>query len=227
MDGVDNAHVVEAATSLGLPIIKLEGEPTQEPCEKRYSERSDVALVLHTSGTSGKKKVVPYTLDSLVVGAACVIASWRLRPEDVNLNMMPLFHVGGIARNLFGPTLSGGSLVAAPGFDPIMWWDVAEVVGVTWYYASPTMHQMILRTGKERELDRGTTSKTGLRMIANAAGGLLPSLAEQLKECFGAVILPSYGMTECMPISTPLAPGEVGNIMVRGAPTMAGYLYIT
>merc|ERR1719502_410895 len=62
---------------------------------------------------------------------------------------------------------------------------------------------MILRTGKDREADRGTTSRTGLRMIANAAGGLLPSLAEQLKECFGAVILPSYGMTECMPISTP------------------------
>merc|ERR1719230_1738582 len=112
---------------------------------------------------------------------------------------------------------------------------------------------MILRTGKDREAERGTTSKTGLRMIANAAGGLLPSLAEQLKESFGAVILPSYGMTECMPISTPPADykldrpgtsgvavgpelcigdpndarpldvGETGNIMVRGAPTMQGY----
>ena len=54
----------------------------------------------------------------------------------------------GIARNLFGPTLSGGCLVCAPGFDPIMWWDIAETVGVTWYYASPTMHQMILQIGR-------------------------------------------------------------------------------
>ena len=93
---------------------------------RRFTRRGDVALVLHTSGTSGKKKVVPYTLEQLVVGAACVAESWRLAPEDVNLNMMPLFHVGGIVRNVLGPLLSGGSLVAAPGFDAGLFWDLAE-----------------------------------------------------------------------------------------------------
>ena len=68
---------------------------------------ADLALVLHTAGTSGAKKRVPYDLRNLVTGAACILSSWRLRPSDVNLNMMPLFHIGGIARNLFAPLLAG------------------------------------------------------------------------------------------------------------------------
>ena len=68
------------------------------------------------------------------------------------------------------------------------------------YYAAPTMHHAIL--GSKPESINPSTD-TRIRMIANAAGGLLPSLAQQLKDTYGAVILPSYGMTECMPIASP------------------------
>jgi acyl-CoA synthetase (AMP-forming)/AMP-acid ligase II len=81
---------------------------------------------------SGKKKTVPYTLDTLTVGATCVIASWGLCPGDVCFNMMPLFHVGGIVRNLLSPILSGGATVLAPGFDAVQFWDCAGSLGVTW-----------------------------------------------------------------------------------------------
>ena len=59
------------------------------------NKRSDEALVLHTSGTSGAKKVVPYTVQTLVTGAGCIMMSWGLRASDCALIMMPLFHVGG------------------------------------------------------------------------------------------------------------------------------------
>jgi acyl-CoA synthetase (AMP-forming)/AMP-acid ligase II len=116
------------------------------------------------------------------------------------VNMMPLFHVGGIVRNLLAPIISGGSVIVCAGFDADAFWSVHGAIGATWYYAAPTMHHAILAA---RPAPSGSSSpmvgRNGkkIRMVCNAAGGLLPSLALELKETFeGAVILPSYGMTE-------------------------------
>ena len=209
------------------------------------------ALVLHTSGTSGKKKVVPYTLRHLIVGACCVIQSWNLHSKQVDMNMMPLFHVGGIVRNLWAPVLSGGSTILCAGFDPNAWWTLTMQLGATWYYAAPTMHHAILAS-KPADVDPSTQLQIG--MICNAAGGLLPSLANELRATFNCAVLPSYGMTECMPIASPpvtyklerpgcsgvacgpdlsirnqldinteLERGQTGAICVRGVPTFSGY----
>lgn len=184
----------------------------------------DQALVLHTSGTSGTKKVVPYTLRHLIVGTCCVVHSWKLAPDSVNstfpapsstqaprpsvrrraadpspVNMMPLFHVGGIVRNLMAPLFSGGSTIMCSGFDPANWWTIVRRLGATWYYAAPTMHHAILST-KPRALNIARDIK--IKMICNAAGGLLPSLATEMQQTFQCAILPSYGMTEwyvCLP----------------------------
>ena len=145
------------------------------------------ALVLHTSGTSGKKKVVPYSLRHLIVGACCVIQSWNLHPNQVNMNMMPLFHVGGIVRNLWAPVLSGSSTILCSGFDPNAWWTLTTQLGATWYYAAPTMHHAILAS-KPAEIDPSTQLQ--IRMICNAAGGLLPSLANELRATFNCTVLP-------------------------------------
>ncbi|TFK51941.1 acetyl-CoA synthetase-like protein [Heliocybe sulcata] len=217
----------------------------------KLHELHDYSLVLHTSGTSGKKKVVPYTLKSLIVGTCAVIKSWDLQSRDVNMNMMPLFHVGGIIRNLWAPMFSGGSAIMCAGFDSSAFWSIITELGATWYYAAPTMHHAILSSRPETVVP---SRDTRMRMIANAAGGLLPSLAAELKDTFGAVILPSYGMTECMPIASPpttyqldrpgcsgvacgpylsirdpsnlereLASGSTGAVCVRGLPTFQGY----
>ncbi|KAJ3556940.1 hypothetical protein NM688_g1746 [Phlebia brevispora] len=211
----------------------------------------DQSLVLHTSGTSGKKKVVPYTLRSLIVGTCAVVSSWDLKENDVNMNMMPLFHVGGIVRNLFAPILSGGSAIMCAGFDAAAFWSLSTEIGATWYYAAPTMHQAILNSRPDSIVP---SRDTKYRLICNAAGGLLPVLAEELKNTFGATILPSYGSTECMPIASPpvsyklerpgcsgiacgpylsirdplnlereLPRGQTGAVSVRGIPTFTGY----
>ncbi|MCJ1397237.1 hypothetical protein MMC11_000429 [Xylographa trunciseda] len=160
----------------------------------------DLCLILFTSGTSGTKKVVPLTLHNIASGVAFVIESWGLTDKDVCLNMMPLNHVGGLIRNLFAPILAGGSTICCPAFDPNLFWDVLEEQNPTWYYASPSMHSTILA----EVTDRGQAlSKSQIRLVCNAAGGLLPSLASQLRKTFRCTVLPSYGMTECMPISTP------------------------
>ena len=213
-------------------------------------DHPETVLLLHTSGTSGTKKLVPYSLDMLIVGVGCITASWNLKPTDVCINMMPLFHIGGIVRNVFSPILSGGSVITCGGFDPVLFWDVLSTQRVTSYYAAPTMHHAILMEAERRPKPLPVST---MRYIANAAGGLLPVLADKLKLTFPkAVILTSYGMTECMPIASPpqtyamepigtsgtivgpdvmiandeqhrLGVGQSGNIMIRGPPCFGGY----
>ena len=129
-------------------------------------------LVLHTSGTSGRKKLVPYSLDMVINGVGCIVSSWNLKPNDVCMNMMPLFHIGGIMRNILSPILSGGSVIACSSFDPILFWDILEKgQRVSWYYAAPTMHHALLMEAANRSKPLPVSS---IRFVANAAGGLLP-----------------------------------------------------
>ncbi|KAJ3572686.1 hypothetical protein NP233_g2920 [Leucocoprinus birnbaumii] len=267
-DSIERLGLVSLQEELGCDVILLEPQAdgpaglfTME-CLRRKSvfpsqpskphTLDDLSLVLQTSGTSGRKKVVPYSLRALVVGSWAVVHSWALRERDVNLNMMPLFHVGGFVRNLCAPMLSGGSTIVCGGFDALAFWSVARQLGATWYYGAPTVHQAILGS---RPSNVDPTRDLRIRMICNAAGGLLPSLAIEMRKTFGnAVVLPSYGMTECMPIASPtqnyrlerpgcsgiacgpeisirdpcniefeLPQGRTGAVSVRGFPTFSGY----
>jgi acyl-CoA synthetase (AMP-forming)/AMP-acid ligase II/acetyltransferase-like isoleucine patch superfamily enzyme len=221
----------------------------------RPNTADDTAILLFTSGTSGTKKLVPLSVHSMVCGVAMVVESWGLSESMRCLNQMPLNHVGGLIRNLFAPVFSGGSVICCAGFDANLFWDCVEDHSPTWYYASPSMHQCILEAGQDRPQ---SLAKSRIQLICNAAGGLLPSLAIQLRDTFSrekmaCTVLPSYGMTECMPISTPpldyrlektgtsgvtvgpeiaildghnrtQANNVIGRISVRGAPVFAGYL---
>ncbi|MFF2076103.1 AMP-binding protein [Kitasatospora sp. NPDC058162] len=217
--GTDFDHLRRAARTAGVNVVDLRPDPSTAGlfalevdgraaaaadlpaaghARQRVNGPDDVALELFTSGTSGRKKRVPILLRDLVVGASCIAAALELGPEDRGFNMMPLFHAGGIVRNLFAPLLAGSSMVYSDGFDPAAFWD--ELVGgggFTWYYASPTMHDGILHEGQAR------TATARLRFVCNAAGDLLPSMAARLRERFQAAVLPGYGMTECMPIAIP------------------------
>ncbi|KAI1053177.1 hypothetical protein LB506_012316 [Fusarium annulatum] len=235
----------------GISLRTVDGEaiPTGS-AEQVANKADDIGLILFTSGTSGTKKVVPLTVHSIIAGVAFVIESWGLTAEDICLNMMPLYHVGGLVRNIFAPIFSGGSTVCCPSFDANLFWDVAETIQPTWYYASPSMHSIIIAEAAARP---EALKRSRIRLACNAAGGLLPSLAYQLRDTFNCVVLPSYGMTECMPISTPpldyhldregtsgistgpeltildwseqtVTNGTVGRICVRGEPVFPGYL---
>ena len=228
---------------------------TTDEAVSRYcaNTHQDPVLILFTSGTTGHKKVVPHRLGDMLVATATIALSWDLVAQDVNCNLMPLFHVGGIVRQVFSPILSGGCVVCCPSFDPHVFWTLHHRRAFTWYYAAPTMHQLLLQT-KPQQQQQKDGDIASLRMIANAAGGLLPSLARELRQTFGgAHVLPSYGMTECMPISSPpstyqlekpgtsgvavgpeiaildiptrrtLPPGQEGPICVRGEPCFKGY----
>lgn len=269
-EGQNNEHLIRVAEEMKIPLISLRmdvdqcgifdlvlhersprADVEQITSEEHWTPRNGLGLKLHTSGTSGKKKIVGYTLETIIVGAVCILISWKLQRTDVNLNMMPLFHIGGIARNLFAVLLSGSAVICALGFDASFFWDIVEQQRPTWYYAGPTMHQMLVQEARTRGLAR-CQSALRIRFIANAAGALLPTVAQDMKTVFNCAILPGYGMTECMPVSSPppdyqldrpgssgraVGPemdvfddkgdpvpiGAVGNIVVRGPPLFTGY----
>ncbi|RKF60885.1 hypothetical protein OnM2_046021 [Erysiphe neolycopersici] len=242
--------VLDQDSKMTFSVRRLE-DPTTENLEDCYSSYGiDIAFILLTSGSTGTKKVVPVSTLSLLTGTSCIITSWGLKSQDVCLNMMPLNHIGGLVRNLFAPVLSGGSTILCPVFDPNLFWDLVTEGEGTWYYASPSMHTSIL---SEKDFRDNISYKKNIRLVCNASGALLPSLATRLRDVFDCTVLPSYGMTECMPISTPplnynlerpgtsgiscgpdvaifnndskpLPTGEIGHIYVRGGPTFAGYL---
>ncbi|ORZ14195.1 hypothetical protein BCR42DRAFT_492821 [Absidia repens] len=216
------------------------------------NQANDTVMILQTSGTSGTKKVVPYLLQTLCVATTCVSASYGIKPTDMNINMMPLYHVGGVVRSLLTPIFTTGIVVLCKGFDAGLFWDILERQDrQVWYFAVPTMHQAILQEGSMRK--QTEKQRESVKMVCNAGGDLLPMLANRLKAMFpSAVVLPSYGMTECLPISAPprdydlsrsgtsgllvgpdlmiakddrnvLTDGVIGHIMVRGFPCFGGY----
>ncbi|KAF7555584.1 hypothetical protein G7Z17_g2078 [Cylindrodendrum hubeiense] len=235
---------ISMRTLAGGPLLDLDLTITKP------NQGDDIGMILFTSGTSGTKKVVPLTTHSIIAGIAFVKESWGLAPNDICLNMMPLYHVGGLVRNIFAPIFSNGSTVCCTAFDPNLFWDVVQNIQPTWYYASPSMHSLILSEAAARP---EALRESHIRLACNAAGGLLPSLACQLRDTFDCVVLPSYGMTKCMPISTPpldyqldregtsgistgpeiailngsetlQSSGIVGRICVRSEPVFPGYL---
>lgn len=242
--------VAGLAEDMTMTLTDVNGHRVHAIQQHVASTADDVAIQLFTSGTSGTKKLVPITVHAIVSGVAFVIDSWGLTPKDRCLNMMPLNHVGGIVRNLFAPIMAGGSTICCSAFDPNMFVDILEDLAPTWYYASPTMHSAILDALTDRQ---DALANSQMRLVCNAAGGLLPSLALRIRDTFNCIVLPSYGMTEAMPIASPpldyaldrpgtsgcsvgpeivvldgndkpAAVGSIGQICVRGAPVFDGYL---
>jgi methyltransferase (TIGR00027 family) len=228
----------EAASVAPARFARVRGEapPAAAGPPMRPSAGDDTVLILHTSGTTGASKRVPFTLARLWRSGAALAASMGLRADDVGLNMMPMHHVGGIACNLFAPLASGGAMVHAPrGFDAAGFWALAKSHRVTWVYMVPSMWAMALRAGPKHDPDPAPA----LRIVRSGAASLPHELATQLRARFVATaptVLPTYSMTECMPIATPPPgyaldrPGAVGpayGVTARvvdreGAPVAAG-----
>ena len=113
-------------------------------------DTEDVALILHTSGTTSRPKRVPLTHGNLVTSVRNVAETYRLTPDDVSLCVMPLFHVHGLVASTLATFLSGGTVVVPPRFNALNFWPVVRDYGVTWYSAVPTMHQTLLNRATSR-----------------------------------------------------------------------------
>jgi len=182
----------------------------------------DVALVLHTSGTTSRPKIVPLTHGNLAASAKHIATTLSLTPADRCLVIMPLFHIHGLIGALLSSMRAGASVHCPPGFNALKFFAWLDETRATWYTAVPTMHQAIVgRAERNAEI----LARCRLRFIRSSSSSLPPQVMKQLEETFGCPVIESYGMTEAshQMASNPLppAPRKPGTVGIAAGPEVA------
>ena len=221
-----DSPALRAAEKLGVKLITLTPEPQAGAGAFRLSgparggasrpgpaEADDVALILHTSGTTSRPKIVPLTHANIWTSARNIAASLELSAKDRALNVMPLFHIHGLIAGLSAPLSRGGAVFCTPGFNALKFFAEMEEAKPTWYTAVPTMHQTVLtRAGRHKEI----IAKHPLRFVRSSSASLPPSVIGELEAAFKCPVIEAYGMTEAThqmasnPLNGVRKPGSVG-----------------
>ena len=186
-------HVFATLTD-GESRIALSTESTPESITELVNDPSDVALFLHTSGTTSRPKGVPLTQLNLASSVLNIKSVYRLSESDSTVLVLPLFHVHGLIAGLLSSLISGAAatLPAAGRFSASTFWSDMRAYNATWYTAVPTIHQIIL----DRHLSKPEPSYPKLRFIRSCSASLAPIVLARLEESFGAPVLEAYAMTE-------------------------------
>jgi acyl-CoA synthetase (AMP-forming)/AMP-acid ligase II len=230
----DDAQGAHAAAPVDAVRLALTGEPgsyslTRDgrpvtPTPVTPPSPDDIALVLHTSGTTARPKIVPLSQRNLTVSAGNIVRSLALTDADRVLNVMPLFHIHGLMAALLASLSVGASVVATPGFDAFKFFAWIDETKPTWYTAVPTMHQLVLSRAS-RQAD--VIARNPLRFVRSSSAALPPVVMEELEQVFNAPVIEAYGMTEAshQMATNPLPPGarKPGSVG-RGADVEVGIM---
>jgi acyl-CoA synthetase (AMP-forming)/AMP-acid ligase II len=223
-----------SAAGLGVPVIELVPAPggpaglftleperplSGAPREGGMAYPQDVALVLHTSGTTSRPKIVPLRQIHVSASAQHIGRTLTLSPQDVCLNIMPLFHIHGLMAAVLSSLAAGGMVSCSPGFNAFRFFAWFAAVRPTWYTAVPTMHQAILGLAAR---NRAAIESGRLRFIRSSSASLPPQVMNELEATFGAPVIEGYGMTEAahQMASNPLPPRKrfPGSVGVAAGP---------
>jgi acyl-CoA synthetase (AMP-forming)/AMP-acid ligase II len=222
-----------AASDLGIPVLEIVGQEDAGSFDFvsgvsavsgsiDYAKADDIALVLHTSGTTARPKIVPLSQRNVCASADNVRRTLALTAEDKCLNVMPLFHIHGLIATILATFRAGASVFCAPGFNALKFYSWLEEANPSWYSAVPTMHQAILaRAGSNRD----KIEKHSLRFIRSSSAPLPPRIMQELETTFGVPVLEAYAMTEASHQMTcnPLPPRErkAGTVGIAAGPEVA------
>jgi acyl-CoA synthetase (AMP-forming)/AMP-acid ligase II/acyl carrier protein len=228
-------------------LVGLAGAPARQI---GLAQPDDVALVLHTSGTTSRPKMVPLTHKNLCSSAMHIQQTLELTETDRCLNIMPLFHIHGLIGVLLSSIVAGASVISTPGFDADQFFNWMQASQPSWYSAVPTMHQSVL---SRASANRALIEANRLRLLRSSSAPLPPRVMAELESVFSAPVIEAYGMTEAshQMASNPLPPrarkpgsvglpagpeiaimdsaenflaaGQTGEIVIRGPNVTAGY----
>ncbi|GJP53498.1 hypothetical protein CLOM_g12661 [Closterium sp. NIES-68] len=208
--GVPVAHAGSYGGEAGVPLRPSPGvsrlpdvDIPNGPGPGRTPDPADVALFLHTSGTTSRPKGVPLTHANLSASIGNIIATYDLTPVDRSYLVMPLFHVHGLMAALLASLSAGGSVVlpASGRFSASIFWDEVVQSGATWYTAVPTMHQILLSRHRSHGPPAPPDASSAgayppLRFIRSCSASLAASVLSEMESVFGAPVLEAYAMTE-------------------------------
>jgi acyl-CoA synthetase (AMP-forming)/AMP-acid ligase II len=233
----------------GAGDFALSGGAPAQAADPGFASPEDVALILHTSGTTSRPKIVPLSQHNVATSAQNIARTLEFSQSDRGLNIMPFFHIHGLIAGLLAPLSRGGSVFCTPGFNAFEFFGWMEESKPSWCTAVPTMHQAILaRAAKHRDV----IARHPLRFVRSSSAPLPLRVIAALEDAFRAPVIEAYGMTEAahQMASNPLrglrkpgsvglaagpeveimgeageilAPDVVGEIVIRGENVFAGY----
>mgnify|MGYP001120855714 FL=1 len=226
------------AAKLGIQVIELQAMPERgaddfeltapgasaagAPGAVGMALTDDVALILHTSGTTSRPKIVPLSHRNVCASARNISQTLQLTESDVELHIMPLFHIHGLIAGVLAPMAVGSQIFVTPGFNALRFFGWMKECKPTWYTAVPTMHQTILsRAGGNAEVIR----ENPLRFIRSSSSSMPPQVIAELEQVFKAPLIEAYGMTEAahQMASNPLPPARriPGSVGLAAGPEVA------
>ena len=208
--GVDGA-ARRVAQARGVPVFDLTptgeaaglsmlagaaaGEPSSDPLGPGAT-----ALLLLTSGTTSRPKIVPLAHANICASAFSAVAALQLSEADRCLNVLPLFHGHGLIATVMTSLAAGGGVVCTAGCDVDRFFGWLRDFAPTWYSAVPTMHQAIL---SQARLNPDQVAGIRLRLVRSASARSPPRVFAELERTFGTSVINCSGMTETA--SAPIA----------------------
>ncbi len=207
-----------------------------------------LALLMYTSGTTGKPKGVMITHANLAANAHAISREHQLGPDDRVAAVLPLYHINAFAVTMLAPLAHGGSLAIVARFSAGRFWDVVTAHRCTWINVVPTIVSYLL---EGRTPPPGALA--GIRFCRSASAALPPEHHRAFEAKFGIGIIETMGLTETVApaFSNPIDPaarrigsvgrasgcearivdaagnalpdGEIGEILIRGPQVTVGY----
>ena len=225
---------IAAAGELGIPVLEIlqneeagsfeiiSSEKMEPDSSIGYAEADDIALVLHTSGTTARPKIVPLSHRNVCASASNIQQTLALTPDDKCMNIMPLFHIHGLIATILATFDAGASVFCTPGFNALKFYSWLQEADPSWYSAVPTMHQAILARANA---NRDKIAEHSLRLIRSSSASLPAKVMQELEQNFGVPVLEAYAMTEASHQMTcnPLPPKDrkPGTVGIAAGPDIA------
>ncbi|MEM6305037.1 MAG: AMP-binding protein [Pseudomonadota bacterium] len=245
---------VHADQMAAFEEVRPRGIALYEPCGGQAKlhdvAAEDDALLMYTSGTTGRPKGVVHTQSSLLAGGWTVTVAHELTRKDRGLGVLPFYHINGLCVTVMGALVSGGSLAMVPRFSASRFWDWADRGEITWFSVVPTIISHLLHGAAEPS----EAARARLRFARSASSALAIETQRAFQDRFGLSIVESLGLTETAAqcLVNPLDPslhrigsagqappceariaddagqacavGVEGEIQIRGPNVMKGYL---
>jgi acyl-CoA synthetase (AMP-forming)/AMP-acid ligase II len=221
--GVRILELTPAAEGAGaFTLAEAMPQAAAAPTLPGFAQTDDIALILHTSGTTSRPKIVPLSQRNVCASAVNVRNTLQLKAPDCGLNIMPLFHIHGLIAGLLAPLSAGSTIFCSPGFNALKFFSWMSEAKPTWYTAVPTMHQTIVSRAPH---SRDVIAANPLRFMRSSSSSMPPQVIAELEKIFGAPLVEAYGMTEAahQMASNPLPPGKriPGTVGLAAGPDVA------
>ena len=199
-------EAVDPACAVAFPAELLIARQNGAEFPLNAARPGDDALIVYTSGTTGKPKGAVHTHRSLLAGVEALRIAWEWQPDDRLILALPLFHVHGLCAGLFGALASGSSALVFDRFDPALVLNAVD--HSTMFFGVPTMYHRLAETSRAAEL-------AALRLCVAGSAPLPADLWRRFEREYGVAVLERYGMSETLlTLSNPLRgerrPGSVG-----------------